>query len=127
MNANERELDLIAERVIGGVYEVANTLGAGFLEKVYERALVRELGLRGLRAKAQVGFPVIYKDQCVGEYLADVVVEERVVVELKCVDHLGGEHMAQCINYLKASGLKIAILVNFQRPTVEWKRIVLGL
>ena len=60
-----------------------------------------------------------------GEYVADLVVEERLIVELKCVDRLGNEHLAQCINYLKASGLHVALLVNFQRPKVEWKRVLL--
>jgi GxxExxY protein len=100
-------------------------LGAGFLEKVYERALIRELALRGVNAKAQVSFPVCYKGQYVGEYVADLVVEEQLIVELKCVDRLANEHLAQCINYLKASGLHVALLVNFQRPNVEWKRVLL--
>ena len=60
-----------------------------------------------------------------GEYVADLVVEEKVIVELKCVDHLANEHLAQCINYLKASGLAVALLINFQRPKVEWKRVLL--
>jgi GxxExxY protein len=115
----------LTEAVIGSAFEVANVLGAGFLEKVYERALIRELALRRVKAKAQVSFPVSYKGQCVGEYLADLVVEEQLIVELKCVDRLGNEHLAQCINYLKASGLHVALLVNFQRPKVEWKRVLL--
>ena len=60
-----------------------------------------------------------------GEYCADLVVDEKVIVELKCVDRLGNEHLAQCINYLKASGLRVALLINFQRPKVEWKRVLL--
>ncbi len=63
--------------------------------------------------------------QCVGEYCADLLVDQKVIVELKCVDRLGNEHLAQCINYLKASGLRVALLINFQRPTVEWKRVLL--
>ena len=78
----------LTEAVIGSAFEVANVLGAGFLEKVYERALIRELSLRGVSAKAQASFPVCYKSQYVGEYLADLVVEGKVIVELKCVDHL---------------------------------------
>jgi GxxExxY protein len=106
----------LVERVIGAIYEVSNVLGAGFLEKVYERALVRELALRGLRAETQVHFSVNYKGQSVGEYVADLVVEDELVLELKCVDQFCNEHMAQCINYLKSSGKKIALLVNFQNP-----------
>ena len=100
-------------------------LGAGFLEKVYERALLRELILRGINAKGQVAFPVCYKGQCVGEYFADLVVAGKVIVEVKCVDRLGDGHLAQCINYLKASGLKVGLLINFQRAKVEWKRVLL--
>jgi GxxExxY protein len=113
--------------VVGAAYEVANVLGAGFLEKVYERGLTRELALRGLTVKSQAPFPVIYKGQCLGDYLADLLVEEQLIVELKCVDQFSNEHLAQCINYLRASGIKLALLINFQKPRVEWKRIVYDL
>ena len=116
--------DSMTERVLGAVFEVSNTLGAGFLEKVYERALLRELGLRGIRAAAQVPFAVTYKGHSVGEYFADLLVEDVLVVELKCVEHLANEHTAQCLNYLRASGRTFCLLVNFQKPKVEWKRIV---
>ena len=115
----------LSEAVIGAAFEVANVLGAGFMEKVYERALIRELALGGVSAKAQVSFPVCYKEQYVGEYLADLVVGERLIVELKCVERFASEHLAQCINYLKASGLPVALLINFQRPKVDWKRVLL--
>lgn len=87
--------------------------------------MLRELGLRGLGAKAQVSFPVCYKGQYVGEYVADLVVEEEIIVELKYVGRFVNEHLAQCINYLKASGLRVALLINFQRPKLEWKRVLL--
>ena len=127
MDANKQELDILARGVIGAVYEVANTLGSGFLEKVYERALVKELTLRGLRSEAQAALPVYYKGDAVGEYSPDILVEGRLIVELKCVERFADEHVAQCINYLRASALHLALLVNFQRPRVEWKRIVLGI
>ncbi len=122
MNANEG-----AEKVIGAAYEVSNTLGAGFLEKVYERALAQELLLRGLQVRSQAALSVAYKGHEVGVYLADLIVEESLVVELKCVDRFAPEHMAACINYLRASGIKLALLINFQKPRVEWKRVVLDL
>jgi GxxExxY protein len=115
----------LTEAVIGAAFEVANVLRSGFLERVYERALIRELALRGVNAKAQVPFRVCYKGQYVGEYLADLVVEEKLILELKCVEHFANEHLAQCINYLKISGLQVALLINFQRPKVEWKRVLL--
>jgi GxxExxY protein len=112
--------------VLGAVFEVSNTLGAGFLEKVYQRALLRELGLRGIPATAEASFPAVYKGQCVGEYFADILVDDALVLELKCVDRLAGEHTAQCLNYLRASGRTVCLLVNFQKPKVEWKRVVNG-
>jgi GxxExxY protein len=112
--------------VIGPTYEVSNVLGAGFLEKVYERALTRELVLRCLEVKSQVSYPVVCKGRCVGEYLPDLVVANEVLVELKCVDRFSNEHVAQCINYLRASNLRLALLINFQKPKVQWKRIIFG-
>ena len=87
-------LDSLTERVIGAVLEVSNTLGAGFLERVYERALLTELGLRGIRATGQDSFTVTYKGHSVGEYFADILVEDVLVVELKCVERLANEHTA---------------------------------
>jgi GxxExxY protein len=127
MNTDERGyFDSLTERVLGAVIEVSNTLGAGFLEKVYERALLRELGLRGIRATGQASFVVTYKGRNVGEYFADLLVEEVLVVELKCVERLTNEHTAQCLNYLRASGRTVCLLINFRKPKAEWKRIVLG-
>src|SRR5712691_4739917 len=94
----------LTERILGAVFEVSNTLGAGFLEKVYRRALLRELSLCGIRATSEAGLSVMYKGQLVGEYFADLLVEDVLVMELKCVEHLANEHMAQCLNYLRASG-----------------------
>jgi GxxExxY protein len=125
MNTSARDCpDALTERVLGAVFEVANTLGAGFLEKVYERALLRELTIRGIQALPHAPFPVLYKGDCVGEYFSDLLVEDVLVVELKCVDRLANEHFAQCLNYLRASGRTVCLLVNFQRPKVEWKRLV---
>jgi GxxExxY protein len=86
MDANIHELDLLVKTVVGAAYEVSNVLGAGFLEKVYERALVQELVSRGLNVRSQASFPVGYKGQCVGDYVADLLIEEQLIVELKCVD-----------------------------------------
>jgi GxxExxY protein len=114
----------LTEQIIGAAFEVSNTLGAGFLEKVYSRALLRELHLRGLAAVPEATFAISYKGQRVGNYFADIVVENRVIVELKCADHLAAEHIAQCLNYLHASGLHLCLLFNFQKPTLEWKRLI---
>ena len=126
MNTDEHGyLNSLTEIVLGAVFEVSNTLGAGFLEKVYERALLKELSIRGIRAASQKSFAVTYKGNVVGEYFADIIVEDVLVIELKCVDRLAKEHLAQCLNYLRASRMTICLLINFQRPKVEWKRIIL--
>ena len=124
MNADN--LDGLTDRVLSAIFEVSNTLGAGFLEKVYERALIKELALRGIRTVGQASFAVDYKGYYLGEYFADILVEDVLVVELKCVQRLANEHIAQCLNYLRASGRTVCLLVNFQKPKVEWKRIVYG-
>ena len=127
MNADERRCPYsLTEQVLAAIFEVSNTLGAGFLEKVYERALLRELALRGIRATSQASFKVTYKGHAVGEYFADILIEDALVIELKCVDRLTNEHTAQCLNYLKASNRTVCLLVNFQKSTVEWQRIVNG-
>jgi GxxExxY protein len=123
-DSEKAALHALCEQVIGAVYEVANTLGPGFLEKVYEHALIRELSLRGVEAEAQVAVPVNYKGAAIGVYFADILVDGRLIVELKCVERFSDEHMAQCINYLKATGLRVCLLVNFQNAKVHWQRIV---
>ena len=95
------------------------------MEKVYERALVHELGLRGLKVASQASMKVAYKGQPIGTYVADLIIEDRLVVELKCTDQLANHHTAQLLNYLRASNLKLGLLINFQRPKVDWKRVIL--
>ena len=125
MNEEEREsLNELATKVIGAVYEVSNILGVGFLEAVYERALVKELGLRGISARRQAPVRVKYKDEIVGKYRADILVEGRLIIEVKCAEGFANEHMAQCINYLKATDLNLCLIVNFKQPKAVWKRIV---
>src|SRR2546423_1074036 len=122
MDVNEREyFDVLVRKVVGAIYEVSNTLGAGFLEKVYERALIQELRLRGITAEPQVPIPVLYKGESIGDYFADILVDGKLIIELKCCEAFCNEHMAQCINYLKATGFSLALLVNFQHPKVEWR------
>jgi GxxExxY protein len=117
-------LDPLIEQVLNAVFEVQNTLGAGFLEKIYERALLRELKLRNIEAVAQPQLRIQYKDEEVGLYQPDILVKNELLVELKCVGDFAPEHTAQCLNYLKATGLTICLLINFQKPRVQWKRIV---
>ena len=93
---------------------------------MYQRALLHQFHLRGIRAAAEVSFPVIYKGQGVGEYFADILGEDQLGIELKCAERFSNEHTAQCLNYLRASGRTLCLLLNFQKPQVEWKRIVRG-
>ena len=106
------------------VYEVFRVLGAGFLEQVYQQALLQELQSQGLRAVAQCALEVTYKGKVVGVYIADTLVEDRVVLELKAVQSLTKAHEAQVLNYLKASGKKVGLLINFTHPKAEVRRFV---
>ena len=125
MNANEREcLNAILTGVVGGVYEVANVLGGGFLEKVYERALVMELRARGYDVEAQAPVRVSYKGAVIGDYYADLLVDGKLIVELKCVDKLRDEHITQCLNYLCAGGLKLGCVFNMRNSRIEYRRVV---
>jgi GxxExxY protein len=106
----------------GAIYEVNRQLGSGFLEKVYESALLIELHERGLKAERQVPISVNYKGNIVGEYLVDIIVEGKVLLELKSIVDLDKVHEAQIINYLKATGLPVGLLVNFTYPKAKIKR-----
>lgn len=118
------ELDHLTEKIIGCAYAVSNELGVGFLERVYENALAHELRKSGLKASQQQPFRVMYDGHEVGYYEADIVVEDHVIVELKAVRALNEIHQAQCLNYLKASGMRICLLMNFATPRIQIKRIV---
>lgn len=118
------ELDDLTYQINGAIYEVNRELGSGFLEKVYENALLKEFALRGIQAESQVPMTVRYKGESVGDYFADIVVEGRVILELKAVEVLKGIHEAQILNYLKATGCKVGLLVNFSYPKAEIKRFV---
>ncbi len=120
------ELNRITSEVIRCAYAVSNTLGCGFLEKVYENALLHELLKAGVKAEQQKPIQVHYDGVVVGEYFADLLVEDVVIIELKVVKALEEIHSAQCLNYLKATGLRICLLINFANPRVEIKRLLNG-
>jgi len=119
------EEEELSFKIRGCVYEVFRVLGAGFLEQVYHQALLKEFELQGLRAASQRALEVTYKGAPVGLYVPDILVEDRVVVELKVVESLAKAHEAQLLNYLKASGKKVGLLVNFKHPKAEIRRFVL--
>ena len=112
----------ITEKIIGCAFEVIKELGAGFLESVYEKALTIALREKGLRVQCQQPLNVHFRQQVVGEFYADLVVEGKVIVELKAVKAIAPEHQAQIINYLKATGIEVGLLINFGSPKIEYKR-----
>jgi GxxExxY protein len=115
--------DLTA-KIIECAYRVHNTLGFGFLESVYQNALLIELEKNGLQAKKEVPIKVFYGEKIVGDYVADIIVEDKVILELKSVKDLHPAHEAQLVNYLKATGLEVGLLINFAE-SVKVKRKVL--
>jgi GxxExxY protein len=124
INADERRLNEITEKIIGCAYAVSNALGCGYLEKVYENALRGDLVRDGMKVLQQYPVPVFYKGEQVGDYVADLLVEDCVLVELKACKSLDEIHSAQCLNYLKATGFKVCLLINFGNTKVQIRRLV---
>ncbi|BCM89984.1 hypothetical protein IAD21_01835 [Abditibacteriota bacterium] len=118
------EINTITREVIGCAFEVGTELGIGYAEKVYENALVFEMRSRGLNLEQQVPLKVRYKEVVVGEFIADIVVEGCVLIELKAQNAILDAHVAQCVNYLKTTGFPIALILNFGTPRVQTKRVV---
>jgi len=123
MNTDEKTMNAITERIIGCAYRVGNGLRSGFLEKCYENALAHELRKAGFHVQQQVVVHVCYDDTVVGEYVADLIVENCILIELKAVESLVAVHSAQCIHYLAATKLPLCLLINFGQR-VEVKRLV---
>ena len=119
-----QEVNEITRKIIGCAYQVSNTLGIGFIEKVYENALAHVIRKSGLKVVQQHPIKVVFDEIIVGEFFVDLLVEDRVLVELKAVSMLVDNHIAQALNYLRASSLEICLLINFGRPKVEVKRLL---
>ncbi len=119
------DINELTYEIRGAIFEVNKVLGHGFLERVYENALMIELPKRGLNAESQVPIKVNYKGEQVGEYFADIVVEKQIIIEIKAIESLQKIHEAQLLNYLNATGYKVGLLVNFTFPKAEIKRFVL--
>ena len=114
----------LSYEVMAAAFEVQNTLGAGFLEKVYENALAVELSRRGIQVEVQKGIEVTYKDVSVGSYFADMLVNGELIIELKASESITKVNEAQILNYLKATGIKLGLLINFGKSRLEYKRFV---
>jgi GxxExxY protein len=127
IETREDRVNLLSRRIIGCALTVLSALGSGFLEKVYENALVHELRKAGLAVSQRHRIVVRYDGIVVGDYAVDLLVEHIVLVELKATKGIDDIHRAQCLNYLKATGLHLCLLLNFGTPRLQIKRIVLGL
>ena len=112
-------------QIVGCAIDVLNTLGHGLLEKPYENALVVEFGLRNIRFQQQPRFEVIYKSVKVGEYIPDLIVFDQIVVDAKTIEKITDVERGQILNYLKITGMKVGVILNFKRAKLEWERIVL--
>jgi len=116
----------LSYQIMGAIFEVHKELGPGFLESVYKKALLLELTGRGMKVDEEKVFALIYKGKKVGTHRLDLIVEDRIVVELKTVERFAPHHTAQLLSYLKASGHRLGILVNFSKSKVESRRVVMG-
>jgi GxxExxY protein len=119
--------DALAKTIISCAYKVGNVLGCGFLEKVYENALVIELVAAGLCVVRQQPIKVSYAGQIVGDYIADIVIEDEIIVELKAVKRIENIHFAQCQNYLKATDKRLGLIINFGEEKVTVRRVANGI
>jgi GxxExxY protein len=124
-NTNIIYSDLSYE-IMGAIFEVHKELGLGYLESVYEKAFLLELTSRGMNVDVQKVFDLTYKGQKVGNHRLDIIVEDKIVLELKTVERFAPIHTAQVLSYLKASGYRLGILVNFSKAKVEYRRVVMG-
>ena len=113
----------ITKEIIGCAFEVINELGVGFLESVYEKSMLIALQELGLPTQSQQQIKVFFRDKVVGEFYADLLVDEKVLVELKTVKKILPQHEAQVINYLNATGISVGLLINFGSPKLEFKRL----
>ena len=115
----------LSYEIMGTIFEVHKELGPGFIESIYEKALIEELSKRGIKVETQKVIDITYKDKKVGVHRLDLIVEDKVVVEFKTVERFSIHHKAQLTSYLKASGYKLGILVNFSKSKVEYQRVLI--
>lgn len=120
------EANLLTEKIIGCAFTVSNSLGCGFLEKVYENAMMIELTKQGLKVEQQKSLNVFYDNRVVGEYFCDLFIEQEIIVELKTVKCIDEIHKAQLMNYLKACKKRFGLIINFANPKIEIKRMLNG-
>ncbi len=116
----------LSYQIMSAIFEVHKTLGPGFVESIYEKALIEEFAKEGIKVETQKVIDVIYKEKKIGKHRLDLIVEDKIVIELKSVERFAPHHTAQLLSYLKASGYRLGILVNFSKAKVEYRRVVMG-
>ena len=114
---------VLSYQIVNAAFEVHNHLGPGFLEAIYEAAMVLELEARGHKVESQVRVPVYYRAQKIGEHVLDLLVDQKIILELKAVAEIAPIHQQQALSYLKATGLELAIVINFGASSVKYKRV----
>jgi GxxExxY protein len=126
MDTNEHELIHKEEvfDIVGCAMEVLNELGHGLLEKPYENALIVELRMKNIPVRQQSRYKLLYKGVQVGEYIPDLITHEKLIVDIKVIERITNHELGQMMNYLKITGLKVGLILNFKRSKLEWKRIV---
>lgn len=123
MQDNKPLYSELSEIILGSCFDIMNELGCGFLESVYKNALFIAIKEKGLKIEVEKRFEVMFRGKKIGLYVADLIVEDVLIIELKCCESLLGEHQAQTINYLKASGVLVGLLINFGNRKLEYKRL----
>ena len=119
----DADLDKLTEKIIGCAYEVSNALGIGFVEKVYENGFAHVMRKSGLQVVQQYPIKVFFDGVVLGEFYADLLAENKVLIELKAVSELSNEHIAQALNYLRATGLPACLLINFGKPRIQVRHL----
>lgn len=125
INTDEHGLSDITFKINGCAMDVLNSIGHGFHEKIYENALALAFKKRGLKFSQQKTFEIRFENQCVGTFIPDFIVEDKIIVELKTIDHIGKNEKGQVLNYLRAPHLNLGIILNFKNPKLDWQRIAL--
>jgi GxxExxY protein len=128
MNTNQTKVlhKELSFGIVGAAMEVLNTLGHGLNEKIYENALVAELKVRGINISQQQRFQVLYKNVLVGEYIPDLLIDDKVIVDTKVIEAVSDAEVGQVMNYLRLARLELGIILNFRRPKLEYRRVALS-
>lgn len=113
-----------SQQIVGSAMEVLNEIGHGFHEKPYENALVIEFGLRGIAYQQQKQFDIFYKKEKVGNYVPDLIVQDKIIVDTKVIEKITDREIGQMMNYLKITGLRLGYILNFKQPKLNWKRVI---